>query len=204
MVKLKNIPGQSALSGITAKSSPAPEGSSGMVVVTDLGIIDKINLRCQPNNTIVLNTVKRVVGVDLPITYNRFNHASLRSCIWLGPDEWLILGENGAADDIIAELDVPESSHVAVTDVSDAFGSVMIEGVHARDVLAKHCAIDLHPLAFTSGMAAQTLLARAGIILTCLEDNKMMMLGRTSFMAYILDLLEDAALEYGFRYNPAD
>ena len=203
MVKLKNIPGLSALHGAAAASSPQPEGSKGMVTITDLGLLDKINLRCQPDNAVITKAIKRVVGVDLPVAYNTYHAAGHRSCIWLGPDEWLILGENGSSDDIIAELDVPEAGHVAVTEISDALGTVTIEGPHARDVLAKHCAIDLHPSAFTKGMAAQTLLSHAGITMTCLDDDKLLIIGRTSFMAYILDLLMDAALEYGYSYSPA-
>jgi sarcosine oxidase subunit gamma len=148
--------------------------------------------------------VKKVVGVDIPTTYNRFHTAGQRSCIWLGPDEWLILSENGTADEIRAELDGPKFGHIAVVEVSDAFGSVTIKGPHTRDVLAKHCAIDFHPSVFTAGMAAQSLLSHAGVIITCIEEDKLMILGRTSFMPYILDLLEDAALEYGFSYTPAN
>lgn len=203
MVKLKNIPGLSALHGKAATSSPTPDGSSGAVTVIDHGVTDKVNLRTAADNAVILKAIKRVVGVDLPVAYNSFHEAGTRACVWLGPDEWLILGENGASDDIIAELDVPEAGHIAVTEVSDAYGMVTVKGAHVRDALAKHCALDLHVSAFTKGMCAQTFLAHAGVILMCQGDDKFMVIGRTSFMEYIYDLLEDAALEYGFNYIPA-
>lgn len=203
MLKLKHIPGQSALSDLGAKSSAVPEGSSGAVSVNDLGFVDKINLRCKADNAFIQSALNRTVGVELP-PYNRFHTAGKRSCIWLGPDEWLILAENGDADDIMPELDTPKAGHVAVTEVSDAFGAITMSGAHIRDVLAKNCGLDLHPSVFSKGMVAQTLLGHTSIILTCLEKDKMMIIGRTSFMPYIVTLLEDSALEYGFIYTSAD
>ena len=122
--------------------------------------------------------------------------------IWLGPDEWLILAEDGAAESIMATLDVPQAGHVAVTNVSDAMGGIILEGPHCRDVLAKHCALDLHPSVFRPNIAHQTLLSHATMLLMCLDENRFRLVGRTSFMHYILKLLQDAALEYGFDYHP--
>ena len=203
MVKLKNIPGLSALSTKSASASPQPEGSKGMVVIRDTGLMDKINLRSDAGNAVIKKAVSRMVGVELPVAANTFHQAGHRCIIWLGPDEWMILAENGASDDIIAELDTPEAGHVAVVNISDALGAVTIEGPHARDVLAKNCAIDFHPRAFTKGMAVQSILSHAGVTILCMEDDKMMVIGRTSFMPYILDLLSDSAIEYGYDYHAA-
>jgi len=203
MVKLKNIPGLSALHHKAETNAPQPEGSKGIVSIRDTGLMDKINLRAQADNGVVQKTVKRVVGADIPTEANRFHQAGHRSIHWLGPDEWMILAENGGADDIIATLDTPEAGHVAVVNVSDALGALVLEGAHVRDVLAKHCAIDFHPRAFTQGMVVQSLLSHAGVVIACLDDSKFMVIGRTSFMPYILDLLTDAAVEYGYDYQAA-
>ena len=203
MVKLKNIPGLSALSTKSGSASPQPEGSKGMLVIRDTGLMDKINLRTAADNAVIKKAVSRMVGSDLPTDANTFNKAGDRSIIWLGPDEWMIMAENGASDEIIAELDTPEAGHVAVVNVSDALGAVTIEGPHARDVLAKNCAIDFHPRAFTKGMAVQSILSHAGVTILCLDDDLMMVIGRTSFMPYILDLLTDSAIEYGYDYHAA-
>ena len=203
MVKLKNIPGLSALSTKSSTSSPLPEGSKGLVIIRDTGLMDKINLRASANNAAIKKAVKRMVGTDLPVEANRFHQAGHRFIIWLGPDEWMIIAENGASDDITAELDTPEAGHVAVVNISDALGAVTIEGPHARDVLAKNCAIDFHPRAFTKSMAVQSILSHAGVTILCLDDTKMMVIGRASFMPYILDLLCDSSVEYGYDYQPA-
>lgn len=203
MANLRNIPGQSALRGLPEKNYPAQDGTDGATIFTDTGVSDKINLRVAPDNTAVRSAVKRSAGADLPLVANTFAAAGDRMVIWLGPDEWMIMAENGAAPSIIAELDTPEAGHVAVTDISDAIGAVSMEGVHVRAVLAKHCGLDLHPDSFTPGMAHQTLLSHAGVTIACLEENRFLVIGRSSFMPYILGLLQDASIEFGFEYRAA-
>ncbi len=203
MVKLKNIPGLGALHGKPADSAPQHSNSSGTVMIIDLGLMDKINLRTSLDNAVVRAALKHAVGTDLPEAYNTVNVAGDRSIIWLGPDEWMIISENGANDEIIAAVDTPEAGHVAVVEVSDALGILAISGAHARDVLAKHCAIDFHPSAFKKNMAAQSFMSHAGVTITCTGDDSFMVIGRTSFMPYLLDLIKDASLEYGFDYKPA-
>jgi len=203
MVNLRNIPGQSALRGVAPKSSPVQDGSLGITVISDSGVSDKINLRTSPDNAVLRQALKRSVGSDLPLDANTFSAAGDRMVIWLGPDEWMIMAENGAAASIITELDTKEAGHVAVTDVSDAIGAITMKGPHVRDVLAKHCGLDFHPDVFRQGVAQQSLLSHAGVTIACLEDDCFLVIGRSSFMPYIVALMQDASIEYGFEYHAA-
>lgn len=202
MVNLKNIPGLSALHGTPQDSAPIHDNSKGEVIISDSGLIDKINLRTNPDNDFVSKMLRYVVGTDLPTKPNTVNVVGKNAVVWLGPDEWLILGETGLAENILATLNVPEAGHIAAVEISDALGALGLEGPHARDVLAKHCAIDFHPAAFSKGMVAQSLMAQAGVTIICNDSDNFLIIGRTSFMPYLLDLLKDAALEYGFEYQP--
>lgn len=203
MASLKNIPGASALSHVAPHNHPVHEGSEGAVHIRDTGLLHKINLRCDAANAVIAEGLKKVVGAQLPVTPNTFHTSGNRSIIWLGPDEWLILAENDASDSIIPAIDVPEAGHVAVTDVSDALGSILIEGPHSRAMLAKHCALDFHASVFTKGMAQQSLLSHAGVTILCLDDHRFQLIGRSSFMPYIVALLMDASVEYGAEYSAA-
>jgi len=203
MVSLRNIPGQSPLRGLPPKSAPLQDGSKGITSISDIGVSDKINLRTAPDNMMLRKALKHTVGTDLPVAANTFHAAGDRLVIWLGPDEWMIMAEDGAAGAITAALDTPEAGHVAVTNISDAIGVVKIEGPHVRDVLAKHCGLDFHPDAFRPGMAQQSLLSLAGVTLACLDKDVFLVIGRSSFMPYIVTLLEDASIEYGFDYKTA-
>ncbi len=101
--------------------------------------------------------------------------------IWLGPDEWLVLG--GREEDY-AEMP-------AAVDVSANRVCLELSGEGAADVLARGCALDLHPSVFPPGRCAQTLVARAQVILYRTEDA-FRLLVRPSFADYLRAWLRDA------------
>jgi sarcosine oxidase subunit gamma len=97
--------------------------------------------------------------------------------LWLGPDEFLVVG--AAA---LAGLRVVDVSH-----------NREIIHVARRDVLAKGCGLDLDPRAFPPGRCAQTLLARTQVILEA-ADEHMLVYVRPSYADYLEAWLADAAL----------
>jgi sarcosine oxidase subunit gamma len=70
-----------------------------------------------------------------------------------------------------------------------------VGGPRARDLLAHGCALDLHPRVFGPGRCAQTMLARAQVVLLPRPDD-FLVLVRSSFAAYLSEWLLDAATEY--------
>ena len=95
--------------------------------------------------------------------------------VWLGPDEWLVLG--GLEQDY---ADMP-----AAVDVSANRVCFELSGQGAADVLARGCALDLHPSVFSPGRCAQTLLARAQVILYRTDEHVFRLLVRPSFAGYL-------------------
>ena len=126
-----------------------------------------------------------MLGVTPPTTPNTLLRGDAGSVIWLGPDEWLVVGELGAIETQEAALRaavVPFGG--AAVDVSGQRGSLSLRGRHLRDVLAKGCALDLHPSAFWSGSNAQTTLGLAGVVLLAGDDPaELAVLVRPSFAA---------------------
>ena len=102
--------------------------------------------------------------------------------LWLGPDEWLVLG--GREQDY---ADKP-----AVVDVSANRVCLELTGESAADVLARGCALDLHASVFPPGRCAQTLVARAQVILYRTEEHAFRLLVRPSFADYLRAWLRDA------------
>jgi sarcosine oxidase subunit gamma len=77
-------------------------------------------------------------------------------------------------------------------DVSANRTTIELWGAAAREVLASGCAIDLHPRAFGSGRCAQTLIARAGVILHQFTDEpRYRLYVRPSFARYLAEWLTD-------------
>ena len=90
----------------------------------------------------------------LPTTPNTAWEQDTRAALWLGPDEWLVLGPPGAGPDIVAELEAAlDGSHRSVVDVSANRVALELSGSRAKEVLSKGCALDLHPRAWRPGSA---------------------------------------------------
>jgi sarcosine oxidase subunit gamma len=105
-----------------------------------------------------------------------------RQVLWLGPDEWLVVG--GHEDDF-GDAD-------AAIDVSANRVCLELTGPGADDVLAQGCSLDLHPSAFAEGACAQTLLARVQVILCRREAGTWQIFVRRSFVPYVRAWLADA------------
>jgi sarcosine oxidase subunit gamma len=145
--------------------------------------------------TVRLREGRALLGVELPgpCTFTSGNGVDI---LWMGPDEYLVLGPplSRKSGDLEAELS-RESGVLAVTDVSCQRVTVQLIGEHARDVLAHGCSIDLDPSVSPPGTCVQTLFARTGIVLMVREEG-FTILVRQSFADYFKAWLADASLEY--------
>lgn len=116
-----------------------------------------------------------------------------REVLWLGPDEWLVVGSAGSdgttADEIRRAL---SGTHHSVVDVSASRAVIELTGEDRHEVLSKGCGIDLHPRSWRDGMCAQTLLARVPVILQE-RGGATRIFVRPSFADYLVDWLLDAA-----------
>jgi sarcosine oxidase subunit gamma len=117
--------------------------------------------------------------------------------LWLGPDEWWVLGADAGklADKLVKALD---GQPAAVTEVGESRTCIRVSGPHARDLLAKGCALDLHPRVFAAGACAQGQLAKATVLIHQVDDEPAYhVYVLRSFAEYLWLWLEDAAGEYG-------
>ena len=115
-----------------------------------------------------------------PVEPNTTGTVDGKTVLWLCPDEWLVLGGH--------EADYPDAA--AAVDVSANRVAFELSGDDAADVLAHGCALDLDP--FEPGRCAQTLLARAQVILYRPDAVTFRILVRPSFAPYLRAWLEDA------------
>jgi len=151
---------------------------AGRSDVREIPFLTMINVR---------TTAGTLLGVPVPAP-NRVTTVGKRAVLWLGPDEYLVVAADGD--------DVSEVTGESVVDVSANRTTIELSGPHARDVLEKGMSIDLHPRAFGPGQCAQTLLARAQVILRQVDEKPTYhVLVRGSFAPYLADWLVDAAKE---------
>ncbi|GAA3743453.1 sarcosine oxidase subunit gamma [Spinactinospora alkalitolerans] len=189
--------GQSPLGGVYA--DVLEQGSAtGQVWFAELPFQTQIGLRTDPKGPAV-ERIGAAIGATPPTEPGEVAVAGELSVLWMGPDEWLVVGPERAHRHVQSALrSALGDEHGAVTDLSAHRTTIAVRGPRARDVLSKGCAIDLHPRRFGRDRCAQTLLARAQVILVCLDQDipDYRLLVRSSFARYVADWLTDAAAEY--------
>jgi sarcosine oxidase subunit gamma len=122
-----------------------------------------------------------------PTAPNTWASIDGRELLWLGPDEWLVVGEPGTERGIVRWLDEAfESLHRSVVDVSANRVAIDLGGLGRLDLLARGCGLDLHPRTWREGMCAQTLLARVPVLLQERQSATRVFF-RPSFAGYLVD-----------------
>jgi sarcosine oxidase subunit gamma len=117
-----------------------------------------------------------------PVEPNTTGLVDGRTVLWLGPDEWLVLrGQESDYPDAAAAVDV--SANQVVLELSGEGGAA---------ALATGCSVEV-----AEGRCAQTLLARAPVILFRPEADRWWILVRPSFAPYLRAWLEDALTQGG-------
>lgn len=174
----------------------AAEQSAGAITLGERPFAAQLTLRLTSGSP-AARAAGRVLGGPLPGVPNTTVCHDGRDVLWMGPDEWLIVGRHDDRESLRAALTAALSGeHAAVVDVSAQRTIIDVGGAAAREVLARGCALDLHPPALGAGRCAQTLLARAQVILQPLADpDAMRVLVRASFARYLAEWLLDACLE---------
>ncbi len=111
-----------------------------------------------------------------------------RDVLWLGPDEWLVVAEPGAAPTIAGELEAALAGHHhSILDVSA--NRIVFELVDGLEALSSGCGLDLHPSHWMPGMCAQTLFGGAQVILHQRDERTTRVFVRPSFAGYVTGLL---------------
>lgn len=191
--------------GGLARLAPAfdtpPAAEDGRLHLVELTPPGQIDLRGDPADPRFLRAAGAVLGCVLPVNANTVRSAADVTVLWLGPDEWLVVTPPGRETAVVGELEAALAEvRAAVVDVTGNRARLRLAGPRARDVLAKGCSLDLHPRAFRPGQCAQTLLARAGVLIHQIDDAPSFdVYPRRSFAEYVWAWLRDAGAEYGVR-----
>jgi sarcosine oxidase subunit gamma len=185
---------------------------AGSVALIELPFLSMVSLRVAPDAD-AGSRVESALGLKLPAAGYVSSvmigdiagvvAGEVHSVLWLGPDEFLVVGPAGATGDLIALLiEAIGEDRGSVVDVSANRDTLVLSGPNARDLLEKGCTIDLHPRSFTAGRCAQTTLARGHVLIwqTGAEGSPSgpvyRVLFRGSFAEYFADWFIDAAAEF--------
>ncbi|WP_333738365.1 sarcosine oxidase subunit gamma [Streptomyces sp. IBSBF 2806] len=193
-----STPLRSPLARSAGRLAAATRASRGAVRLAELPFLAQIDVRLDAKGA-AADGVGLALGVQLPLEPNTVVRAGELYVLWLGPDEWLVVGPAGSRRDLERRIRAGSGDEpVSVTDVSAQRTTLLVSGPRARDLLAHGCALDLHPYAFGAGRCAQTTLARTQVVLVARDDPGagFWVLVRSSFAGYLTDWLLDAATEH--------
>ncbi len=175
-------------------------GSSadGPVRLEQEPFLTQVNLRGRPDDPAFIEGAKTALGLSLPVVANTTAGTGDRRALWLGPDEWMLVGPDGDQSSMIARLtETLEGQHVSIVDVSANRTTLRLSGSRARDVLEKGCLIDLHPRNFGSGQCVGTIIAKTQVYLEQLDDLPTYRLHvRCSFARHLTARLRDSMAEF--------
>ena len=168
--------------------------------VRELRFLVQLDLRADLSDAALMARLTEAIGARPPTEPNTalVSEDGTRHVLWLGPDEWLILAEPGAGPALEALIrEAIGDARGAVVDVSANRTTLSVSGPRARELLAFGCALDLDERRFKPGMCAQTLLARANVVIVPVGpavEPSFRVLVRPSFAAYLAAWLTDAAV----------
>lgn len=167
------------------------------VRLAEIPFLTKHILRVDPEIGAV--AIKSALDLELPqepLTSSRTGEAA---CLWLGPDEWMIIGE----DDIAANFaQLLTKTHHQVVEVSDYYTIIEISGPRARPALMKLTTLDIHRREFHVGQVAGSLFghANAWLWLTGESDDDgpaFQLFVRWSMADYLWCMLAECGREWG-------
>ena len=176
------------------------KSSNGVISIQELPFLTQINLRVDPSETTMMPILADVLGFALPVAPNTTASTGDRRALWLCPDEWLVVGDQDQGKTIEQSLrDVLAGAAASIVDVSANRAVLQIQGGRARELLASGTPIDLHPRVFVLGRCAQTLVAKAQVLIERSDKDAFHLYLRSSYASYSADWLLDAAADSNFR-----
>jgi sarcosine oxidase subunit gamma len=188
---------RSALADYADRFAAVSAATQSDLSIAELPFLSQVNFRVDPNDANLMERLASSLGgLALPLVPNTVTSRGDRRALWLGPDEWLVVGPNGDQASIRDALAVGlDGTYGSIVDVSANRPVLEIRGSKAPDLLGHGVAIDLDPHSFGPGRCAQTLLAKAQVMIERRDELAFHLYARTSFARYVADWLLDAAAD---------
>jgi sarcosine oxidase subunit gamma len=180
--------------GLTARAKPVDQHCG--VWAHEITASGYVILRGRSDDAPFVEAAARALGMSLPTTPCTLAASGAEKCLWLSPDEWMIVCPRGGVSSVIRNLETAlHDHHSQVVDNSSGVTEIAVKGRNADAVLA-HCTVyDLGKL--KSGHVVGTTFGKSSVYLYR-DGEGFVLTMRRSFADYIWRFLERAATPYGF------
>ncbi|HXV30288.1 MAG TPA: sarcosine oxidase subunit gamma [Sinorhizobium sp.] len=166
-------------------------GGSPAAILTPAPAASRISLRAPAE---AVSALSAALGVTLPVRPKTSASKGKRHALWLGPDEWLVIDEDGA--DLMTAAASSGALHSA-TDVSHRNTAVIVSGPGADVTINSGCPQDLSLAIFPVGACSRTVVGKAEIVLLRTAEDTFRVECWRSFSPYVFGLLSEGAEDAG-------
>ncbi|MER8391638.1 sarcosine oxidase subunit gamma [Mesorhizobium sp. M1340] len=176
--------------GPSVERRPALAGqslSAAGVILAVLPPAERISLRAPEGSIAALS---KALGVVLPQRPKTSAAKAGRTALWLGPDEWLVIDENGK--DPLADCASISVLRSAVG-ISHRNVAISVIGPAAAATINAGCPQDLSLDAFPVGAASRSILGKVEIVLLRTAADAFRVECWRSFSDYVFTFLSEAA-----------
>jgi sarcosine oxidase subunit gamma len=178
---------RSPLSNLGALSSTAS------ISIDDVGATARFVLR---GGEVVALEAGRTLNINFPREFGRCVHRGKIAVLWLGPDEWLLLGPAKDESELKNQLGI----HLAylphsLVSVGHRDAAFIVRGQEVAEAINAGCPLDLRLSAFPIDACTRTLFGKAEIVLWRLDTYAFRIEVARSFAPYVHELLGIAARE---------
>jgi sarcosine oxidase, subunit gamma len=140
-------------------------GGSAKVRLTPALPATRVSLRA---GTDAVATLSKSLGLKLPTKPKTSAATKGRTAFWIGPDEWLLIDENGG--DLMADCAASGALHSA-TDISHRNTAIIVSGPAAADTINSASPLDLSLAAFPVGAVTRSVFGKIEIILYRVKED---------------------------------
>jgi len=168
------------------------------LIIKEIVPIMKLNIRGKKRE--FFTSVGKILNMILPTEVNTSSTNEKYTSIWLSPDEWMIhsndhVENNNNSYELEESLysNVSKNNLGSVSDVTDQFVMINLEGKKIFELLSSGCPLNLNEFKEKKGSTAQTILNHMDVIIHHKNSNNVNLFVRRSFSEHLWSWINDAA-----------
>ena len=168
------------------------------LTIKEIYPIMKLNLRGKSRD--FLSTIGKNINMILPIEANTSSSSDKYTSMWLSPNEWMIVSNdtinkenNNYEIEKLLFNKISKTNLGAITDVSDQFVLINLNGEKIFDLLSTGCPFNFDNFKMKKGAVTQTILAQIDVIILNKEIKNVNLFVRRSFSEHLVSWINDAA-----------
>ena len=139
-----------------------------------------------------LDALGGALGLSLPTQAKTSSSNNGHHALWIGPDEWLLIGPEGT--DYVGMTAQTGALH-SMVDISHRNVGMIVSGPKAARAINAACPLDLSDAVFPVGACARTVFGKIEIVLYRMSEDSYRVECWRSFAGYCFGLLHEGAAD---------